>query len=62
MNMQHTVTIIPVQRLVGGMISTLQTGLEVVTILTFTVTVIRTQVPIVTVPCGQETIISAPMT
>ena len=60
-NMQHTATIIMVQRLVVDTISTLLTMQEATIILIFIVA-IRTPVPIVVVLSGLEALISALMT
>ena len=50
-----------VQPLVEGMISTLQTTQDTIITLTFIVTAIRIQVPIVTVICGLEAVASVQM-
>ena len=59
--MPHTATIIMVQPLVQGMISTLQTTQDTIITLTFIVTAIRIQVPVIAVMRGLETITSAQM-
>ena len=59
--MPHTATIIMVQPLVQGMISTLQTTQDTIITLTFLVAAIRIQVPIVTVICGLEAVTSVQM-
>ena len=61
MGQPHTATITMVQPLVEGMISTLQTTQDTIITLTFIVTAIRIQVPIVTVICGLEAVASVQM-
>lgn len=50
-----------VQPLAGAMISTLQTTQDTIITLTLIVAAIRIQVPIVTVMCGLEAILSVQM-
>ena len=61
MGQPHTATITMVQPLVEGMISTLQTTQDTIITLSFIVTAIRIQVPVIAVMCGLEAITSAQM-
>lgn len=61
MEQPHTAAMTMVQPLVEGMISTLQTTQDTIITLTFIVTAIRIQVPIVTVICGLEAVASVQM-
>ena len=61
MGQPHTAAMTMVQPLVEGMISTLQTTQDTIISLTFIVTAIRIQVPIVTVICGLEAVASVQM-